>query len=708
MSQFHEYSEWLGVPRERLGPEGRPRNHYDLLGLTPETATVERVHAAVQELFTRIRTYETSKKPGVQERVTQLRAEIAAADLCLASPKRKREYDQSQFGRAFDLLQEAPAETEAKAVQSAVIDDAATTVADATLPDSTVAIVKQTENKGAEGAAAVQPVPEKAPADSPGRRDTEVIEAEVVPEKEPRGRSVLAGAFGVSVWLLLLPFRLVDRLLGLIVGQENDILRWFLRIMVGAAASGAIAYYGVLPLLRPSRPAGNSAALAHAEAGGRGSEEGRELSDDEEMTEAELEFRETLTAMDEDAGANSREDGAATQGASKRSWVRKILPNWLVPKSPSAAASDATPAAIPTSPEATKPDWIPGQGPPPLAIAPFDAKQAQEHQRRWADYLKVPVSFKNSIGMEFVLIPPGEFLMGASDAVPDPLPDERPQHLVRITKPFYLGKCEVTWGQYEILMRRFSARIKPGTKKALAKLNDDDPFGDTPSRPFPDMPNRDAPVESEHWGNASRFCRELSARPDTVPRRYRLPTEAEWEYACRAGTTADSLPDNLADYAWSAGSTRSAGRARMAFDDADPFGESPRDPAVRASVRDSGAKTHAVGQKLPNAFGLHDMFGNVWEMCEDSYASDYYQRSPIEDPRCLDTGTHKVLRGGAWNSDPANTSPRNGLQPFHRGGIPPRGSTDFIGFRVACDVPDGTASQPSPQPPPSEDADPFK
>jgi hypothetical protein len=289
-----------------LGPEGRPRNHYDLLGLTPETATVERVRAAVQELFTRIRKYETSEKPGVQERVTQLRAEIAAADLCLANPNKKQEYDQAQFGRTFDLLPDAPPETVTKAaatretvaepqgagaktVQPTVVDDAATTVADATLPDATVAIVKEMEKKGAEEAVVSQPVQEETPAGSSPSAAPEVIEVEVVPEEEPRGQSVLARAFGGAVWLLL-PFRQVDRLLTAIVGQENDILRWFLRIAVGAAASGAIAYFGVLPLLRLSRSASEAPTPVAKSGSGvdRGPEEDPELADDGEMTDEEL------------------------------------------------------------------------------------------------------------------------------------------------------------------------------------------------------------------------------------------------------------------------------------------------------------------------------------------------------------------------------------------------------------------------------------
>jgi hypothetical protein len=187
---------------------------------------------------------------------------------------------------------------------------------------------------------------------------------------------------------------------------------------------------------------------------------------------------------------------------------------------------------------------------------------------------------------------------------------------------------------------------------------------------------------------------------------------------------------NLDDYAWFARSGASVAPGGGSI--GDPFGmpgfpglpgmmPEDFDAALRSkrkktsasadrpsSMRDAGSKANEVGRKRPNAFGLHDMYGNVWEMCSDWYAKDYYRRSPTENPKGADTGTHHVARGGGWSSDPAVPSPRSGLQPFHRGGIEPQGYRDFIGFRVVCDVRDGTAGQPSPQPSPPEDDDPLK
>ena len=173
--------------------------------------------------------------------------------------------------------------------------------------------------------------------------------------------------------------------------------------------------------------------------------------------------------------------------------------------------------------------WNLPPGSPPPAIAPFDAAKAKEHQAAWAKHLGVPVEMENSIGMRFVLIPPGEFDMGSTEeevaklleeakATNQPswyierLPSEAPKHRVRITKPFYLGRCEVTQAEYERVV------------------------GSNPSK-FKDDPT--CPVEMVNWDEASAFCRKLGELPQeqAAHAEYRLPTEAEWEYACRAGTT---------------------------------------------------------------------------------------------------------------------------------------------------------------------------
>ncbi len=261
-----------------------------------------------------------------------------------------------------------------------------------------------------------------------------------------------------------------------------------------------------------------------------------------------------------------------------------------------------------------QPWHLPKDAPLP-AIAPFDATQAKKHQEAWAKYLGVPIEYANSIDMRFVLLPPGEFEMGSTGADVAKLleeakthglsernigrvPSEAPKHRVRITKPFYLGLCEVTQAEYERVM------------------------GSNPSQ-YAGDPNR--PVEMVDWEAASMFSRILGELPQerTVQAVYRLPTEAEWEYACRAGTTTNWYCGDdqftLGEYAW--------------------FGSN------------AGEATHPVRQKKPNAWGLFDMHGNVYEWCRDWFGSEYYGASPLEDPVGLSLGSERVLRGGGWSGD---------------------------------------------------------
>ena len=195
----------------------------------------------------------------------------------------------------------------------------------------------------------------------------------------------------------------------------------------------------------------------------------------------------------------------------------------------------------------------------------------------------------NNIGMKFKLIPAGEFMMGSPDDDSGKTDYETPQHLVRITKPFYLGIHEVTQEQYEKVMDKNPSKFKGSS----------------------------LPVEQVSWEDVTEFCKKLSEMDEEYD--YRLPTEAEWEYACRAGTTTIYSCGDKWDpsYAW--------------FDS------------------NSSGKTHPVGLKQPNAWGLHDMHGNVFEWCQDWYDGAYYKSSPSDDPAGPATGSGRVLRGGGWN-----------------------------------------------------------
>ena len=242
---------------------------------------------------------------------------------------------------------------------------------------------------------------------------------------------------------------------------------------------------------------------------------------------------------------------------------------------------------------------------PPLAVAPFDSGQAKTLQKVWANHLGVPVQITDSVGMKLNLIPPGEFMMGSPKSEPG-RSDIETQHLVKITKPFYLSAYEVTQAQYERVMDK-----SPSYFSALGK-GKDRVSGDTSQ----------LPVEQVNWHEAVAFCGKLS---DDEGVEYRLPTEAEWEYACRAGTTTTySFGNNvsqLGEYAW------------YEYD---------------ANSRET---THPVGEKLPNAWGLFDMHGNVFEWCQD-WHGPYESLQVVSDPTGPASGVARVLRGGAFDDRP--------------------------------------------------------
>jgi formylglycine-generating enzyme required for sulfatase activity len=214
-------------------------------------------------------------------------------------------------------------------------------------------------------------------------------------------------------------------------------------------------------------------------------------------------------------------------------------------------------------------------------------------------------TFVNSVGMKFGLISPGSFMMGGSPHEIGQDPDEQPQHVVQISKPFYMQITEVTQNQWVAVM------------------------GDNPSF-FTDC-GGDCPVEQVSWEDCQRFIRMLNEREKTD--RYRLPTEAEWEYACRSGTTT----------AFAFGDTLSADQAN--YDGNYPYSLSSL--GVDSSPGAYRRKTVRVGRFPPNAWGLRDMHGNVWEWCQDWYGN--YQPQAVTDPTGPVSGSCKVIRGGGWN-----------------------------------------------------------
>jgi formylglycine-generating enzyme required for sulfatase activity len=268
-------------------------------------------------------------------------------------------------------------------------------------------------------------------------------------------------------------------------------------------------------------------------------------------------------------------------------------------------------------------------GPPP-ARAPFDANHARLLQARWAKFLKVPVVLTNSIGMKLALIPPGEFEMGSpKDLIqeelnvpndPDWLRDniraEGPRHHVRITHAFYLGVYPVTQAEYERVMG-----ANPSCFSATGKQKGKVAGQDT----------KRLPVENVSWDDAAAFCERLSelAGEKSAKRRYALPTEAQWEYACRAG--------NLGPWCFSAQAD-----SPVTFDGGGLLAE------YGWFSENSGWMTHPVGRKRPNAWGLCDMYGNVWQWCQDWLSGDYYRQSPADDPSGPPSGWGRVRRGGCF------------------------------------------------------------
>jgi formylglycine-generating enzyme required for sulfatase activity len=214
----------------------------------------------------------------------------------------------------------------------------------------------------------------------------------------------------------------------------------------------------------------------------------------------------------------------------------------------------------------------------------------------------------------FVRIPAGQFSMGSTAGNPD----EAPVHRVRISKPYEIGRYEVTQAQWKAVME--DPHAKPATPEEADSIE--------PSR----FKGAELPVESVTWYSVQRFLGALNARDKRYV--YRLPTEAEWEYAAGNGAEGGWCQSN------------------------------------------SGASTHPIGEKPPNKFGLNDTVGNVMEWVQDWYAPEYYGESPSTDPKGPGTGSYKVYRGGAWLSEAKQ------CRPTYRGFDLPNNTHDSVGFRL--------------------------
>jgi serine/threonine-protein kinase len=328
---------------------------------------------------------------------------------------------------------------------------------------------------------------------------------------------------------------------------------------------------------------------------------------------------------------------------------------------------------------------------PEPAVAPFDAARARAYQEAWAARLNTKIELPNSLGVSMVLLPPGKFTMGTTAAELEELlaavpernkpgimelyeADQRPPHEVTLTNPFRLAANEVTVAQFRrfVEAERFKTAAERNstggfaydeqTKKTYAKS---ELIWSSPGFTQAD----DHPVVQIAWEDAVEFCNWLSGEEGLSPAYvqsttgswvavenadgYRLPTEAEWEFACRAGTTGAFLcgsEKDLQSHAW-------------------------------IMVYGEKLSSHPVGGKLPNAFGLRDMQGNASEWVQDWYAPDYYANSPSLDPPGPPSGSRRMIRGASFFNPLTHCASGHRRMPFIQ--FP----SFFSGFRVAKSVP---------------------
>jgi formylglycine-generating enzyme required for sulfatase activity len=252
----------------------------------------------------------------------------------------------------------------------------------------------------------------------------------------------------------------------------------------------------------------------------------------------------------------------------------------------------------------------------------------------------------NAVGMKLVPVPAGKFTMGSPKSEAERGEDEA-QHEVEISRPYHMGAFLVTQEEYaKVMGKNGSWFSRNGSSRQKVQGMDTGRF----------------PVDNVSWRDAQQFCERLSEldRKDGKARTYRLPTEAEWEYAGREAGKA-STPFHFG---------ASLGSAQANFDGRFPYGGADRGPYL--------ARPCPVGSYRPNALGLYDVHGNLWQWCRDWYGKDYYKTSPAKDPQGPERGTTRVLRGGCWCYNGRE------CRSAYRGNEAPSFQDGTIGFRVVC------------------------
>ncbi len=323
-----------------------------------------------------------------------------------------------------------------------------------------------------------------------------------------------------------------------------------------------------------------------------------------------------------------------------------------------------------------------------IALAGVICAQQRVRSETPAADAKQPETLTDSIGLKLVKIPAGEFMMGSHESLEEMTKgfpqyekerfnhdDEYPVHRVRITHPFWMGAYSVTVGEFRQFIDATGYKTDaerdekdldyPGDPHKSGPggygYNADTGKLDTERNPKhnwrePGFPQTDRhPVVDVSWNDAVAFCKWLSEKEH---KKYRLPTEAEWEYACRAGTTTRF---------WSGDDPESLIKAANIYDQSSAK-KFPEWSKYALKGDDGFPFTAPVGSFQPNPFGLYDMHGNVWQWVSDWYGEGYYAKSPVDDPQGPATGIRHVRRGGAWHSWAmyARSSFRNWNRPFSR------------------------------------------
>lgn len=320
-----------------------------------------------------------------------------------------------------------------------------------------------------------------------------------------------------------------------------------------------------------------------------------------------------------------------------------------------------------------------GKAPAPPAF-PFDEAAARRFQRDYAEWAGLPVEVRNGLGLSLVLVPPGTFRMGSPKDEPGHGAGgyDETVHMVTHTRPFYLGKHEVTVGQF----RRFvtaTSHVTDAEKNGGGHAHDakavwihrPETQWRKPGYAGPFTLLETHPIVHVSHADSGAFCAWLNKEAKVGPKglSYNLPTESQWEWACRAGSAAR--------YWWGAEEDTTGKVANMG--DRALRRTHPEWPRVVMPADDGHPFLAPVGSYRANGFGLHDMLGNVWEFCSTHYGA--YPRDPVTDPEGGDPKRGFAVRGGGWSNTPTD------VRCASRNADPPHFAHSNLGFRVALPLP---------------------